>query len=631
VSSERRRSWPFAVVLILFITLLGALPHLRFSLLVGEATHFFSAYDEDFYGLLALGGGGRARPHRWVSSHALVGLSKVSGGSWEMAMMAADIVFPALCALLAWMLIGRITRRRLLRLTLSLGLLFAQELMSLGCWTIWRIEAGGPGPGYPDSPIYDLRWLLSSAPAWLRLVWPDYASSFLALYRTPEPQVSHGLLLGTLLLLLEISRPAPQLRRLKVLVALAAVVNVALAAVYFFSAAAIVVFESVLSTALMLCRRSRPALIVGTLAVVGGLSLVVGVVAYQAPSDSRTYGFASHIPVLTPSTMGAAIGLVVLLTALRWSRRWDPAYPFVVACFCTVLVLTNQQVITGWMVSARDWERWVDYTLLFVGGATTAAWLFREARVRLHVVYAFAGAALVTTSFVLLRTQDRVFEQEFLVANLEGVALQRAVEAVEAGGLRDATWMLEDPKLGAQLELRLERRIPLVLDAGAVFRSPMSSVGDPEGTWGSRSPFKRELFEHFARTPRTVRGVARVLRREADAGAGFFLGFLFDLRDFWLPITDGRRTRLDEVRAHLPGIVREYDAYLRDGDPCWARPVVVLTRESVAERASTRWQETFLVEMTVGEDPPLMNMHAYRQVIADPVGLPSAAGSPDCD
>ena len=45
------------------------------------------------------------------------------------------------------------------------------------------------------------------------------------------------------------------------------------------------------------------------------------------------------------------------------------------------------------------------------------------------------------------------------VANLKSLALQRAVEVVEAGGLRGATWMLEDTELAFPLQIRLERLI----------------------------------------------------------------------------------------------------------------------------------------------------------------------------
>ena len=70
------------------------------------------------------------------------------------------------------------------------------------------------------------------------------------------------------------------------------------------------------------------------------------------------------------------------------------------------------------------------------------------------------------------------------------------------------------------------------------------------------------------------------------------------------------------MRARIPEISDAYARYLETGDPCWSRPVVVLTRQGAADRVSERWDETLLVEATVGRDRPIMNMHAYLQTLS---------------
>ncbi len=617
----RRRSWPFAAALAVFVAVLGLLPHLRFGLLVGEPAPFFSAYDEDLYALWAFAGQGPLLPHRWLSSVVLVALSWACGGSWGLALILADVVFPVACAFLAWRLVALFTRRRLFRLLLALGLLFAQEFLSLGCWTIWQYQ-GGLGLASPDGPAYDVRYLRSVAPAWLVLVWPDYASPFLTLFRTPEPQMSRALLYAILMVLLEICRR--EAGRSRGVIAFGAVVNAALFTVYFFPAAGMVVLEGTLSVALAVRRRWWAALATGGLALVGGGSVLAGILAYHVGSDSQSRSFASHLPVLAPSSIAAVIGLLLLATVLRRARGGDALFPLAVACFGSVLVLTNQQVVTGRMISTRDWERSVDYTLVFLGATLTAVWLIRQARVRLHVLYAFAGAALLAGSVALLEAQDRVFEKEFLVANLKSLALERAVEKVESGGIRVARWWIEEPELDLQLQVRLERRISHLLDITEVFSRPLDPLEKPAGRWGPRSPFKREVFEYFARKPRTAASVARILRGEAGMGGSVFLPYLFALDDFWTPMTDGRRTRRAEVDAHVPELAQEFGEYLETADPCWSRPIVILTRDSLAERTHPRWAESFLGEVTVGRDAPLMNMHAYLQTLA----VPLAPGSP---
>jgi hypothetical protein len=95
---------------------------------------------------------------------------------------------------------------------------------------------------------------------------------------------------------------------------------------------------------------------------------------------------------------------------------------------------------------------------------------------------------------------------------------------------------------------------------------------------------------------------------------GDLLRFFFDYRDYWAPMTDGRSLRTAEVQEEIPKLRDAFAGYLEAGDPCWARPVVVLTRQAAADRISPLWDESLLVEATVGSrGRPIMNMHAYLQ------------------
>jgi hypothetical protein len=617
--------WPHAAALVFFVVVLGLLPHIRFSLLVGEPACFFSAYDEEQYSLWAFTGEGPRQPHRWLSSAALAALAKL-GGSWNLALILADAVFPGACAVVAWILVGHLTRRPLLRVLLALVLLFAQELFSLGCWTIWQ-SGDVLAVTTADSPVYDLRLLREVTPSWLLWLWPDYTSPFLTQFRTPEPQVSRIALLAILTVLLASCEAALGGRPTRAALTLGLLLNAGLAATYLSQAAAIVVLETLLGLALFACRRSSVARIVVSFAAVGAASLVAGALAYWSDRASLGLSFASRGPVLAPSVIGAIAGLVLLATVLR--RSWHRGlHPVAAACFGTVLVLTNQQVVTGRMVLASTWERYVDYPLVFLGAAIVAASLLRGAvRVELAGLYAVAGAALVLVGSVLLRAQDRLFQREYLVANLESVAMRRAAEAVEARGVRDAKWLLADPARSLMLQIRLERRVDHLLDVTSLFRRPVDPLVKPEGAWGLRSPHTREVFEYLARRPRTPAAAARQLKQESEGGSGDLLRFLFDYKDFWAPMTDGRRTRSADVSARIPEISEAFARYLEEGDPCWSRPVVVLTRQAAADRASERWDETLLVEATVGGERPIMNMHAYLQTPS--ARSASLRGSPD--
>lgn len=623
------RSWPFAVALALFVALLGALPHVRFSLLVGEPAFFSSAYDEATYALWAIDGGTPAAPNRWLSHAALVALWKLTGRSWDATMLLADVVFPVVCAWLAWLLAGRLAKPRLVRLLLALALLFAQEFFSLGCWTVFQVPELVDVPALSPSPPPPIDWrtLRAAAPEWLLPLVPEYASPFLSLFRTPEPQVSQIVLLAALILLLDLARLGAYGRRGAV--AGAALVNLMLGAVYLFQATAIVVFEGVLTLALAALGERRTARVVAGLTVMGATSIVLATMLYHASPAARAWSFASRLPILTPASIAALVGLLLVVVELWRHARRDALLAFAAACFASVLVLTNQQLVSGRMISTRDWERYVDYSLVVSGAAILGATWLRRARVRLRVVYAFAGAGLLTGGHVLLVAQDRVFENEFLFTNLKSMAMKKAVGELRARGLEGALLVLEEPELVSLLEVRLNRRVDSLLDITRAYDDPPDPLDVEGGRWGARSPLKRELFEYFARRPRTSGRVARILRQEADTGTGFFLSFLFHGRDWWRPASDGRAVQPERIGLLLPGIRQDFEEYLEAGDPCWSRPAVVLTRESPTGRAKERWNEKFLVEAIVGRGEPLMNVHVLLQTPLRPPPPPTA-GHADC-
>ena len=177
----------------------------------------------------------------------------------------------------------------------------------------------------------------------------------------------------------------------------------------------------------------------GVLALVGAARSSWGPSPTTATVPARAWTFRSHLPVVTPASILAAAGLALVATLL-WRSRGDALLPVAAACFGTVLVVTNQQVLSGRMISTRDWERYADYPLVFLGTIAIGAWWLRRARVQLTTLYALAGAGLLAGGYVLVTAQDRVFEEEFLVANLKSVAMKRAVESVEARGTAGRCW-----------------------------------------------------------------------------------------------------------------------------------------------------------------------------------------------
>jgi hypothetical protein len=397
-------------------------------------------------------------------------------------------------------------------------------------------------------------------------------------------------------------------------VLLGSVLNGALGLVYFFQASVIVLVEAGLGLALAAHGRRRPARLALAFALVGGLSILAGIASYQSKPEARDWTFRSHLPVLTPSSVAAVAGLA--FTASRRPRRQradDALLPVAFACFAAVLVVTNQQVLTGRMISTRDWERYSDYPLVCFGWLLLAVPAIRSSAVRAETLYALAGAVLVLGTHGLLTAQQRVFD-EFVLANLKSVAMAEAVNVAATGGNGAKTLVLEDPELAPLLQFRLNRRTLVLADGTRTLVRRIDPLTTADGAHGLRSPFTRELFEYLARMGRSPARLRRVLEQETAAGSGFALSFLFDLRDWWAPITDGRAARPAQIRALLPAIVQAYEQYLETGDPCWSEPVILLTRQSPGDRATARWKETLLGDAAVGAEVPLMNSHALLQV-----------------
>ena len=406
--------------------------------------------------------------------------------------MLADVVFPAAGAVLAWSLVGHLTRRRLLRLVLALGLLFAQELFSFGCWTIWQ-SGDVVGKTSPESSVYDLRFLREAGPPWLRWLWPDYGAPFLTLFRTPEPQISRIVLFALLAALLGLPGVARPAAVALPFVILGLLLNAGLAGTYFSQASGHSRLRGAPEPGPARLWEDAPG--PDRRAPGHGRRRVAprrGARLLEQPEcagPELPFPAAGADPFRHRRDCGPAAGR---------DRAARLAEPGSLPCRRRVL---RQRAGPDEPAGAqredgpdRDWERYVDYPLVFLGAAIVAAWLLRGARVGLPALYARCGAALFLVGSVLLTAQDRLFEQEYLVANLKSVAMRRAVEAVEAQGLRGATWLLADPARSLMLQARLERPHrtspryhELVPEAGRSAREARRSLGPAGAPTDARS------------------------------------------------------------------------------------------------------------------------------------------------
>lgn len=584
-------------MLAFFIATLGLLPHLIFALQTGTLAFFKSAYDEDTYALWLLEGGGPWVPSRLLSRLAMKGIFEVSGRSWDLAYVAADVLFPVAVALAAWFLAGLLARPPVVRLLLTIGVLFAQEFFSLGCSAIWRYG------------IWHVRSLIVAFAPGARGLVPDSTTSYFSIFRTPEPQVSLIVFLGILALLVRLATGEAD-RRSRQLLGVLVLGNALLGVIYVFLAVPLVVLEIVYSAGLFLIGKGPKAIRIGAAGLVGLASVAFSSLASQAGPGLRgsvSFLFRSRLPTVTPASVLAAVILGVLVSRLLRKGGGSERRALAAACFGTVLALTNQQVLTGWMVSARSWEQYVNYSLLLLGcllwisDGSGRALQAPDRRARI-----LAASLLAFTTIVLVAAQVRVFHL-FRDLNLKTLAMKQALEGIRGMDPRRTKLVLEEPELAALLELRMKGRLRCLIDYTDISRR-IAPLAESEGNWGLRSPFKERLFEYFARVGHSPTEVQRILSEEAGRRYGFFSAFLFSLMDQWYPLTDDRKVREREIRAILPEIVEGYADYLATDQEAWHEPAVLLTTH-----ASAFPNERLLAQATVGRPPHAVTLYALLQ------------------
>jgi hypothetical protein len=549
-----------AAILVLFVAGLGFALHLTFSREIGEVAFFKGAYDEDTYFLFMLRG--VFDTYRTLSHETLRVLHTLTGQSTDLTLILADLVFPACSAAAAYFLASHVVRSWPARSLLSLGLIFGPDFLTLANASIW--SSG--------------RLSLASFRRWFGLwgstmvPYPDV--SFLTIFRTPEPQVSYAVVFTLLALLVRMSRaegPGPSRR----LLVTAAGLTASLPFVYIVVSLPALAIGAWLAAVLWFTGSRRVS---GWLAaIVGGTALIFAVTFWM--SRSRSGVFTSRWPIVTPAILVVLI-TVVPLTVLVARRYRGVRSAWLGLGFLVVpVVLGNQQLVTGIMVSARDWERNINYQFLLLGLVLSLHPIVanRDARAT-RALRSVAVLATLWIAFEVVRAQTVTYRL-WLPQNLAGVAMKRAVAA--AGSALPATTrlLLEPPQLAPQLRVRTGDRFACVLDFTGLFLRPVPPLDARGGI--PASPYADDLFEHWWRTGTTPAEAESVLRAEASERSGYFLGFLFNVQDYWYPGTDNRKVRQTDILGTIPQIIARYRACERC-DGLAAQDVGFLTSQAPA-------------------------------------------------
>lgn len=563
---ETRSDVLLAIAIASAIGVLGLSTHAAFFSDVAEFRYFHSAYDEDVYTLAWLKDA--LRSTRLLGGLCLSVVNKISAGSLDATLVISDFLFPAIAACAAYFAASQITSNRSARALVTLLLVFAGDLFSLGSVVVWS------SPALNISRFSQVIGLLGT-----NLV-PPYETSFLSIYRTPEPQVSLSLmfvLLGLLAKLATDSKGVKAGPRLAVVAALSL-----LPIGYTFVTFPVALIAGGCCLLFLGYRLTSQAATVaiglcGSVVVLAVASHWEGSNSQSTTAVSAALSYSSRLPIITPAVLVSFASSVAFGAWMIRSRRWTPRALMAQICLVTPLVLCNQQLLTGMMISARDWERNSSYQILVFGSALAiaviaqgSAWKPR----RTTTVAAWISSAAI----LLIAARGQLITYRlWLPHNETSVAMVRAVEAAGVKGVPSPKLTIDNVVMAPLLQLRsgMTLDIPLsFFDVGIKFVPNMA----PDARIAPPSPFEPVVFEQWRRTGIDPVRAEALLRTEISARAGTYLPFLFGFRDFWYPASDNRALRQADVERSVEPLIGRYRGYLSSSSHADGAPLLISTR-----------------------------------------------------
>jgi len=531
---------------------LGFAPHAAFSSAHDVFAFFKNAFDEDTYALYPLGFSSY-RLDRMLSGGVFVLLKEMAGGSYDWALVASDVLWTPAACLAAYYCACALFQTAPARVAFALALAFAADLITLGNSAMYA--------GTPLS-LVGFRSIFGAAGQWLV---PPYDTSFLTLMRSPDPQASLAvafLVLGQLVRMVRTGQGISNDRFVIQAVFVQSLLSMSYAPVSY----PLIATQLAVAVLLMGAGRHRD----GWLLVL--LVAATAAVIYAFRSDIAGAFFQSHLPVVTPSVLLAAVVFAFAVAILVRRRSCDPSLWLVIVFAAIPLGLTNQQVLTGVMVSARDWERFANPYLAVTALALLLACVQMSPPGRLSIAARHLPTVIASCiAFVVTQGAVRSFDM-WRPGNEKGLAMARAATAAAPKLTADTLFVLDEPGLAPQLAVRTGGARRSVLDYTKAFVQPIRD-------WRP-TPLTEDLFEWWRRRGITPEKAEEVLVAEAAGRGGYFSGFLFPVCQYWYPCTDNRAVRSDLVEGRRPEIVAAYRDYLLSPSPRFTgRDFVLVTSE----------------------------------------------------
>lgn len=537
-----------------FVGVLGLWPHLQFAREIGEFRYFHGAYDEDTYVLSWLLG--TLRSTRALSGYALSTIYRLCASSLDATLAASDFVFPFLASCAAYFAVSQVVSSRPARVLAALLLVFSNDLFSLGNLILWT---SGQFNISRFSQIVGL--------VYPKLV-PSYETSFLAVFRTPEPQVSFVVMFLSLGLLARFA-VVTGIRERAALAAAVITISLLPIGYTFVTLPVAAIAGGFLLVQGYFKQISAIPIAVGLL---GAALVSLSAVYWDHNGGQTTTGmltgltYQTRLPIITPAvigslTFGICFGFWMILRGCR-----EPLAFLAFGCLIMPLLLSNQQIVTGVMFSARDWERTVSYPILLFGVITALSIMASSYPTRLSFPAPVLWICSALIAVVVVRAEKTSFSA-WRAYNMESIAIVRALQAVDADTANQASLVLDDAGIAPLLQVRTNNRYNVVL---TFYRVAMDFIPNmaPEAKSADPSRYENALFEHWFRTDVSPEMAEQLLGAEIQQRAGANLSYLFSFRDAWYPASDNRKVRQAELEQSVGRVIERYRGYLSSPARC---------------------------------------------------------------
>lgn len=512
---------------------LGLWQHLYFSYSLGQPAFFKNAYDEDTYLLYPFGTAGN-RPDRLLSGPVVSGLLVLFQGHYGLVLAVLDALFFPLVFLAAYAVGAAIFKNIGARLLFAILLPLAPDLFSLGN------VASYPGP-FPT--IDQFRAVFG------KTLVPPIETSFLALYRSPEPQISYAIVFCQIALLLRFLFGDNATAPLRTILGLT-IFQVLTTICYLIITYPLLAFEGVAAVLLLFSGHARKAAVLGLLLTVSVLGTIAVRLALGDPTPGVALFFQSRMPEISVGVLAAAV--LAFLSGTMLCQRKPNVRAIVAFAFALVpLALMNQQIITGWMISGRDWERFINLSFAVISGGILFSLVTHHRSWHGPMI----GTAIIVAVVFSARSSKRTYNF-WLDDNLKSVAMARAIETADTL-VRDTLLVLEQPEYFPHVSLMTRRRFHALLDYTEVFKHPIPATPEFRPT-----PLSAALFEYWRQTNVSPDAAREILRREALQQGGYYSGFIFNICEYWSPCTDGRNLQTEKILKTVPSVIDSYEKFL---------------------------------------------------------------------